>query len=202
MKKLIIALILIALVIGGYRFSKTKKVVEEKPKETAFESLKEALTAKIPLKCEVEVEEGKKIVVYIKGEKQKIEGVSYDEKEQGVLLNDGKYVYIWNKEKREGIKYELATLKEEERTEQQKSPEEWVKEYENYKPDCKPALISDATFVPPKDVTLKDLGELFKGLEKKEKDLPSSGISSGEGKVPSQEEIEKIIKEFQEKKQD
>lgn len=197
MKKLVIVLILIALVIGGYRFLSQRRVAEEKPAETVFESLKEALTAKVPLKCEVEVEEGKKIIVYIKGEKQRIEGIDYEGEEQGVMINDGKYVYIWNKAKKEGIKYELTALKEEKKAEEQKSPEEWLKEYEDYKPDCKPALIAEATFTPPEDVAFKDLSQLFKAPE--EEGLPSSGISSGESQVPSQEELEKIIKEFESK---
>jgi len=199
MKKIIIILVLIAVAVGGYRFLSSRQK-GEKPTETVFNSLKEALTTTVPLKCEIKVEENKKVVVYIKGKKQRVEGVGYEGDEQGVMINDGQYVYIWNEDKKEGVKYSLAAVEiEAEKTlsEEQKSPEEWIKEYEEYKPDCKATLVSDEIFVPPSDVVFQDLDELFKSLEKIEEDLPTSGMAPEEAEMPSQEEIEKLIKEFE-----
>lgn len=152
------------------------------------------------------------VTVYAKGEKLRVEGMSLDATTQGSggMINDGEWIYIWNDENKEGMKYNLEVLKElnqdveSEEVENYQNPEEWAKEVENeYDVKCEPTAISDNRFSPPENVDFKDLTEMLQKAQDLQESIPSP---NPQGQMPEgvdqedmdqkMEELQDIIKDF------
>ncbi len=122
---------------------------------------------------------GDQITYAIKGKKMRMEGApGSSSKNDGTVINDGSYLYIWEKGKTEGIKSKIPTeqemekLKEKSESMMQNSPnlsdEAIRKEYEDqgYRIDCKASTIMDSEFVPPTTVKFTDTSALMENAAK------------------------------------
>lgn len=143
------------------------------------DSLYGLVTSGAGMKCTVNDPESGEMTMYTKGEKVKVEGFSYSSQEgqpsePGSMINDGEWVYTWSG--KEGIKFNLEEMEEMSQDEESQAQNEsqdnasdwksWVKEMEDegVEYECSPAVLSDADFIPPSDVTFQDWGEMMKGL--------------------------------------
>lgn len=140
---------------------------QEKKKETGdgnenknvFNSIKDAVTKQIGLKCEYEDEEGVKATTYIKGNNVYLESEVDSEdvkmKFKGVI-KDQKY-YLWNDENKQGMVFDLSKVDSEEmdssgtQTKVQ-TQDEIIAKLEQNKNKCKPENISASRFDTPSDI--------------------------------------------------
>ncbi len=162
-------------------------------------------------KCSYQIQDAE-VTVYAKGQKMRVEGMSLDNNGQGSggMINDGEWIYIWNDENKEGMKYNLKTLEElnqeveSEEVENYQNPEEWAKQVEaEYEVKCEPTAISDSRFNPPENVEFKDLTEMLQKAQDLQQTIPSP---NSQGQMPEgvdqedmdqkMDELQDIIKDF------
>lgn len=184
------------------------------PEQNKF-SLKNALTAGQSLRCSYEMN-GEKVTTLVKGDKYKIEGIgAMGESNNGGMVSDGTFMYMWDEESKKGTKYDIKVMQEldlESKTETDKEDysqfdfQEWADTQENqYKVDCQPAVLTDAEFAPPSDViftdltqTMVEMNELGKKMQANPNQMPSAedienmgelfkGMGAGSGENPTEE---------------
>jgi hypothetical protein len=157
------------------------------------EALKQAVTGNKGVKCTFE-QNGQMVTTYAKGEKSKVEGFAMNGGGGG-MVNDGEYMYMWGKDKT-GTKYKLSAVMTEEDEETEPADmgdmkdfefEEWMEtqEEEVGKVDCKAYKLSDSDFVPPSDVTFKDITQTFEKMNEF-----SEKMEANPGEMPSAEDME------------
>jgi hypothetical protein len=158
-------------------------------------SLKNALSLGQSVKCSYTTEQGE-VTTWVKDKKVKVEGlgVSTTEKSgKGGMINDGEWIYIWNDADKSGMKYKLAALvtdeQKNESVDEWKNPEKWANDVEGkYKTTCGPEVLSDNAFVPPSDITFKDLTESFEKMKELQKNLPSIAPIPSFAPIPDETE--------------
>lgn len=152
-------------------------VVQDNAAATQLEAI---LTAGGSARCTMTKTDGTSEITYsLKGKKMRMEGApGATTQNNGIVINDGAYLYIWEKGKTEGIKSKIPTeqemekLKEKSESLMQNSPnlsDETVrKEYEDqgYKINCQAADIMDSEFVPPTTVKFTDTTALMENAAK------------------------------------
>lgn len=143
--------------------SESEMISETKELATAMEQGK-------PIHCTMTDTEGAVVDYYNSGEKMKVAGMNVnDQTENGFMINDGEYMYIWSEGETEGIKYPVSEVEEMQKSAQEYSEmqvdtpdfrnEADVTEYENrgYTINCDETTIEDSMFVPPSDITFMDV---------------------------------------------
>jgi len=179
-------------------------------------SLKNALTAGQSLRCNYEMN-GDQITTLIKGNKYKIDGMgSMGEANNGGMVSDGTFMYMWDDETKKGTKYDIKVVQEMGKDSQEETEnndysqfdfQEWAETQEGkYKIDCQPVVLTDAEFTPPSDVTFQDLtqtmiqlNEMSKKMQANPNQMPNSedlekmgelfkGMGAGTGENPQSEE--------------
>lgn len=111
---------------------------------------------------------------YMQGEKIKYQFEHpTDPQQSGSFISDGEYIYSWNTENKQGMKFKIDVQEEtQQQMENMQQPENDVpdftdestwKEYENtgYTIDCEVSDIADSEFVPPADITFTDFSEMM-----------------------------------------
>lgn len=161
---------------------------------------KKALSLGESIKCTFKSEQGE-TNSWVKGNKMKVIGSNFGKSGNGGMINDGEYIYIWGDNEKDGMKYKLSALQQEDQGkpvdnqfESWKNPEKWASEVESkYKTECGKVVINDNEFVPPDNVTFKDLTETFEQMKNYQKNIPSNmpipsidmGQQGGGGEQPS-----------------
>lgn len=149
-------------------------------KEDQTDQLATILSAGGSARCIMSKADGTSEVSYtIKGKKMRMEGMAgSSQQNNGTVINDGTYLYIWEKGKTEGIKskipsqQEMESLKEKSKSTMQNAPDlsdtAVRKEYEDqgYRIDCQPATVADSDFIPPTTVTFTDTSALMENAVK------------------------------------
>lgn len=182
-KALPIIVVLLLLSLGGYMYLKNQK--NDAP-QSKVEQVKEAtqwaaaIASGRPTLCTMTKGE-EKMDYLIKGKKMKATMVTLVESNKltSYMLNDEKYLYMWEDGKNVGTKMTIPT------EEETKKMAESAKEYSNNMPDtpsfdsesgfdnlendgytikCDGATASDADFVPPQSVKFTDLSEMTKAI--------------------------------------
>ncbi len=163
-------------------------------------SLKNALTLGQSLKCTYN-ENGSTVTSLIKGNKYKVDQVVLEDgKGTGGVVSDGEFMYSWDNVTKQGVKFNLKDMQAmAEETEPGASPqtnsfdfEEWVEETESKNDvDCQPALLTDAEFTPPSDVTFQDMTQFFQQMGEMSKQIETNPDG-----VPSAEDLEKLGEMF------
>jgi hypothetical protein len=177
MKKIIIFIIILAVVIGGYFVlsqSRTETIInkpatEQKPGLKVLEnnSLSDWLARNRTIECVITTDKGD-IKALVKNRKIRIEGIPYAfntasaAAQSGYSLTDGDWVYMWsgNKGTKMNLKEVEATMSTEQKA--QASTYSWqdsVKSWEasGYKYNCQEKKLSDDLFVAPKNVEFSDI---------------------------------------------
>ncbi|TXH05027.1 MAG: hypothetical protein E6R05_02390 [Candidatus Moraniibacteriota bacterium] len=201
-KTLPIVLVLILLAIGGYFYMNNKKtdspqsVVEQVKEATQWAA---AIASGKPTLCAMTKGEDK-MDYLIKGKKMKATMVTTVESKKltSYMVNDEKYLYMWEDGKEVGTKMAIPTEEEtkkmadyaQEDTKNMPDTPSFDSESgfdslknEGYTIKCDGSSSTDADFVPPQNVKFTDLSEMTKAI-------PSPN-SSGEYDMKALEEMAK-----------
>ncbi|MCQ3944619.1 MAG: hypothetical protein DPW11_02485 [bacterium] len=184
MKKLIpLALALTLVTVGGYFYMNNKKIDVPQSKVQQVKEATEwaaAIASGRPTLCTMTKGE-EKMDYLIKGKKMKATMVTMVESKKmtSYMLNDEKYLYMWEDGKDVGTKMTIPTEDE------TKKMTDSAKEYSSNMPDtptfdsesgfdnlknegytikCDGATASDSDFVPPQSVKFTDLSEMTKAI--------------------------------------
>lgn len=137
--------------------TETTQIEETQEKTGVFESIKDAMSRSLSLKCEYNSPSGK-VIASIKGKSVRIDGAWQNQSDSGAIIKENK-LWSWDKEKKEGI---IITLADQENTDKSLDPEEIINNLEQRKQDCHVAVVADEVFEPPTDIKFQDLSELMK----------------------------------------
>ena len=172
MKKIILIVIVLALLGGGYyvlsgkaQLPNVKQMVEQK----AMNSIADAVKNAVSLKCVYTDETGKSMTTYIKGTQVRMTGYTMAPGQTGnALMKDGK-MYMWDDVKKQGSVIELNMedvpqgVEDAAKTADSKPAsagavnwKDTLAGLEKIKDSCKPETIADSMFAVPTDVTFTD----------------------------------------------
>ncbi len=174
MKKnnMIIAIVALIIIIGGLIFfnqnqktspDKKGQDITSETKPGVFESIKDAMSKSMSLKCEYKTTDAQ-TVAYIKGKSVRVDGIYKNTNKSSTIMKNDK-MWTWDTVKKEGM---IIPLKQTE-TDKKSSSDQIIEELEKEKQFCKPAIVSDSMFNPPTDVKFQDLSGMLDNLENTQK---------------------------------
>lgn len=193
MKKILPALVVLLLLgIGGYFFMSSKGA----PASNVFESIQDALSKSLSLKCVYKDEQGIQTTTYIKGGAVRVfmEGIKDNEQPSSIILKDKK-MYMWNEVSKVGFTYIITEPEVTPGIDQ--SPIVDNKDasvlagIEKYKDSCKTEVVADSFFVPPADVKFQDMSAFTEGLMKQ---VPTTGVE--DKNTVNQDYINELMKQI------
>lgn len=156
-----------ALLLTGCLPKKQQTETEQKPEEKSeekggglFESIKDAMSKSLSLKCEYPTGDGGKIIYYVKGNKVRFEGAWKTKDETATVITEDK-MFNWNLKTKEGL---ILPIKQQE-GEDKSTAEELINDLETNKKFCKIAVVSDSEFDPPTDIKFNDLSKLMEKVQ-------------------------------------
>ena len=170
-KKLIIVVgaIVLLLVAGVLVLPKLQKGSNSENNDTqdgstVFTSIKDALSKSVSLECSYTDEEGRKTITYLKN--GAIRSDMTGENAGSVIVKD-RTMYTWDPVKKQGMKMTIPEVTPTSDQEESSAAGDWsdpdqaAESLEQYKESCKAAVVSDALFTPPADVTFTDYSEMM-----------------------------------------
>lgn len=217
MKKIIsIIAIVVVFGIGGYFYlnsrglsPKTPLRLGNKSSEGMFNSIQEALSKSMSIKCIYKDEKGVETTTYIKNGNVRMmmtnskDPNSKDPEELNNIIIKDKKMYMWSDQTKKGFVFEDAepntspypTFKVEKGLEPEKKPgveqqESILAQIEKYKDACKVEKIADSMFNIPTDVQFEDMNKVQEQMMKQIPQAPS-----GENQEEMQKYIEDMIKQ-------
>jgi hypothetical protein len=133
------------------------------------------------VECAMTIEGGGKVTMMAKDEKIRIEGIPYIsftdiqsadiENTNGVSLSIGDWMYMWGKNGKEGMKFNVKEMEElgDTQGEEDESYDTWEDTVDGWEDDgveydCKKVKLADDLFSVPSNVEFADLGETMKGF--------------------------------------
>lgn len=155
------------------------------------------------IECEVLSPEGK-VVIKSKNEAVRMEGISYFSLDSagaqpnaanGVWLNAGGWMYMWDAETKKGSKINMAALSEANTDDQDgdigktwnEMVAEWDKTEIGY--DCQETAMADELFIEPSDIEFTDLTEILTSAENL---LAPVADDSAEPPMPDMSDLENL----------
>lgn len=168
-----------------------------------YEKVAQAIQAGKSIKCVMtKKDDGSTMTSFVKGKKVKTVGIPADKPaETSTMISDSVYVYTWNDQKKEGVKFKIPEEKDVEATKEatQKVPdfskEEDQKAYEEmgYTIACVVIDIGDDEFVPPPGIKFSDLSAMME----KTTQAPNTGAMTKEQQEAIQKQTEQLMKQYQ-----
>lgn len=169
MKKILPIIIILVVVIalaGWFLMGKGKKTTnqgnnqqttqEEAKGESFSGKIKDAFTRNTPLKCTYKMDESNYGTGWIKNKRYYGEIIANGQKSFIILVDN--CLWTWNeKEKDKGVKMCLAQQQDEDFWESFEEGQETA----GYNYNCSAAIVNDAVFTPPADVTFTDIDALM-----------------------------------------
>jgi len=156
---LVIAVLVVIIIAVGFVASKKRNTPQAEQKiaknEGVFDSIKDAMTKSLSLKCEYAVG-ADKTIAYVKGNSIRIEGTWQGKKDTVAILKENK-LWSWDNEKKEGMIVPLIADKDASGT----SSEDIIGNLEQQKQFCKVAVFPDSLFEPPSDIKFQDLSSFL-----------------------------------------
>jgi hypothetical protein len=128
---------------------------EPEEKGNVFDSIKDAMSRSLSLKCEYPAGESGKMVAYVKGNMIRMEGQWQTKNQTGMIIRDEK-LYTWDLNKKEGIIMPIIKKEEDKPLSQ-----EILDDLENNKSFCRPASVPDSMFQIPTDVKFSDISQML-----------------------------------------
>ncbi|OGH18601.1 MAG: hypothetical protein A2868_02450 [Candidatus Levybacteria bacterium RIFCSPHIGHO2_01_FULL_40_15b] len=185
---LIIAVIIIAILaaLGYFYFGKSASLPGAK--STVFTSIQDALSKSLSLKCEYTDTNGIKATAYIKNGAVRADTTSPNVNESGSVIMKDKKMYFWNAQG--GFMMEIPDVTPEPGSSAPKEAsqaENIMKDLDQYKESCKPAVVSDSLFTPPSDVKFTDFSNMFQ--------VPTGAQQQAQPTV-DQKQIEELMKQY------
>lgn len=199
-KALPIVAVVLLLIVVGFFLKGTKKSgtsLLNKPAGNVFNSIQDALSKSLSLKCVYKDEQGVQTTTYIKGGAVRVIMEETKDKDQPntIILKDKK-MYMWNETSKTGFTYTITdptispdTGKLPETTDNKDVSV--LAEIEKYKDSCKTEVIADSFFVPPADVKFQDMSAFTENLMKQ---VPTAG-AEGQDAV-NQDYINNLMKQI------
>lgn len=143
------------------------------------------------------------VKTWVKDNKVRVEGVGFGVPgtagNQGGMVNDGEWIYIWGGEEKTGVKYKLSAMEQQDwakDVQEWKDPQQWAAGVEEkYQISCNETMVADNLFSPPSDIEFKDMSEMFEKTAELEKSLPQEGAQLDEEKM---KELEELMRGFEE----
>lgn len=194
--------VIILLGIGGFLFLQGKNSTQEnsntmtpKTGETGtFESLQDIFSNKsLSLACDYTDPEGRKTVTYIKGGMVRTDIVSTNPQESGSIIVKENTMYFWNATSGITMKFNPEDMANTQNDNAQSAQgQKSLQDLEKYKKSCKTSVVNDSLFTPPSTVKFQDMSSMMKMI-------PSGGAAANgtENSAPTQEEIEALMKQYQ-----
>jgi len=170
---LILAVPLLLTACGPNQNQQSNQGGEQTQPQTNKFSLKNALTLGQSVKCSYTDDKGTTVTSLVKGNKYKVSGISMGEDSgSGGMVSDGQYMYAWDDVTKQGTKFDITAMQElSQEPQSTTSPEsafdfqKWADETDNkYKVDCQPAVVTDAEFIPPSDITFQDMTQFMQQM--------------------------------------
>lgn len=188
-KLLIVGVIVLILVgVGAFMMMGNKGTnTTSSSGSNAFTSIKDALSKSLSLQCEFTDSDGRSSKVYIKNGAVRGDFSGATVEESGSMIMRDKKMYVWNGA--QGFMMELPdeNMDYDGDGTTQNQGESFMKEIEQYKESCKPAVVSDSLFTVPSDVTFSDMSKMMDGM--------MEGAEEGTGM--SEEELKKMMEQYQ-----
>jgi hypothetical protein len=170
---LVIILIVVLIAAGGIFFISQRKPVTqpnqnsnpvsenktEEKKTGLFQSIKDAISKSMSLKCEY-TDEKSKMIVYIKGTMIRFDGAWRGQNNGTTIMKNNK-IWSWNSDKKEGI---IIPMQENKDNKQGVNSEQFINDLETQKQHCQVTVVSDSLFKPPADIKFNDLSKLFEKI--------------------------------------
>ncbi len=192
MKKILPVLVVLFLLgIGGYFFMSSKGAKTS----NVFESIQDALSKSLSLKCVYKDEKGVQTTTYIKGGAVRVnmEGIKDNEQPGSIILKDKK-MYMWNEVSKTGFTYTITEPVVTPGTDKLPTVDNKdasvLAEIEKYKDSCKTEVIADSFFVPPADVKFQDMSAFTENLMKQ---VPTTGVDQN---TVDQDYINELMKQI------
>jgi hypothetical protein len=179
-KKIIIAIVILALLAGGVYFLLQNK--SGAPQTNVVTSIKDALSQSASMECTYTDQEGRESKSYIKNGAMRTDYKGKTTEESGSVIVTAKKMYMWT-EKKEGFMIDIPEVTP---TEGDASipqgvaqRDEAMADLEKYKESCKTAVVSDSLFTPPSDVQFQDYSQMMQQVQQ----LPTGGAGMSEEQV-------------------
>ncbi len=151
-----------------------------------FESLNDIFTNKsLSLQCDFTSENNQKATVYVKNGMIRTSSVGNTPEESGDVIIKDNTMYFWSTQG--GIKMKFS-MEDMESAQQNAQAKQSLADLEKYRNSCKTAVVNDSLFTPPANVTFQDMSSLMQAI-------PTG--ANGTGQAPTQEEIEALMKQYQ-----
>ena len=125
---------------------------------TVFDSIKDAMSKSLSLKCEY-VAGGGSVVAYIKGNSIRMDNLNGNNNSGNAIIKDNR-LWTWSNQTNEGAVMTLPKPEEGKQT----SSEEIINNLEEQKQFCTPAVVSDSAFEPPANIKFQDLTKMMEQI--------------------------------------
>jgi len=154
LKKVVIAIVLILLALGGYYYFSRSKGAVGVPGTGGiqkFSTLKAAIDLGVPLKCSYSVN-GNEYEGYVKG-KQWRGKIKTAEGQVGEVIMKDNCMWSWGNQEKQGMKTCF---------EETEDGDVWDQDTTvGIEYNCMPAAVTDAEFTPPADIQFMDLDQMM-----------------------------------------
>jgi len=131
-------------------------------KKTVFDSIKDAMTKSLSLRCDYEANNVKS-VVFIKGKNIRSETENKTGKAYAIVKDQK--LWAWGDQSKQGVLMDLTKQNTQGQSANgQKSQEDIIKEVEQYKQNCQQVVVPDSQFNPPADIKFIDLSQMLNNL--------------------------------------
>ncbi len=173
-KLTVIVVVLVLLGVSGYFLmpKSPSNTAVNKSGETVFDSIKDAMSKSLSLKCVYKDEKGKETTTYIKGGAVRVMMQTDNDVNQpnNIVMKDMK-MHMWSEAGKTGFVYTLnpenvtpgTGASADTDNEQQASV---LAQVEKYKDACKAEVVADSMFTIPTDVNFQDMSALQKQMMK------------------------------------
>lgn len=185
---LIIAVIIIVILaaLGYFYFGKSANLPGTKG--PVFTSIQDALSKSLSLKCEYTDTNGIKTTAYIKNGAVRADTTSPNANESGSVIVKDKKMYFWNAQGGFMMEIPDVTPEPDSSTPKEASQAENImKDLDQYKENCKSAVVSDSLFTPPGDVKFTDFSKMLQ--------VPTGTQQQAQPTV-DQKQIEELMKQY------
>lgn len=199
MKKILPVAVVVLLLVVGFFLKKSTKPGSfslNKQPGNVFNSIQDALSKSLSLKCVYKDEKGVQTTTYIKGGAVRVsmEGITENEQPSSIIMKDKK-MYMWNEVSKTGFTYAINEPKVTPETDKAPAVDNKdasvLAEIEKYKDSCKTEVIADSFFVPPADVKFQDMSAFTENLMKQ---VPTTG--AGDQNTVNQDYINQLMKQI------
>lgn len=190
--KIVIIIIVVVVILLGAGFFLMNNPTLQKGLDMGtggkYSSIKDALTKSVSLECEYTDPEGASSHVWVKNGAIRADMTGGDTESNGSTIIKDKKMYFWNEKGGYVVTIpDVTPVEGMEDASTDNQSEDFLKDLEEYKENCKPAVVSDSLFSVPTDIEFQDMSKIIENFAP-----PSGGNEAGY----SEEEMKKLIEQY------